>query len=235
MLTLYQTQTAQLLQNPAATTALYAESDITSYINRARAQLAGETECVRVYGTLQLTYNVIPYSFSSIVTPTGVAGVFNVRGVTVNIASGQVWLAPRPFPYFQLYYLNNPVPALGRPFEYSQFGQGENGTLYIAPVPDFNYVANVDAVCVPEPLTDDETPEVIPSPYTDAVPYYAAYLAFLSSQRAADADRMWQEYQKFARRGRQISNGSVNPEQYPQGTNPVMANQLGVAPRQQGG
>jgi hypothetical protein len=234
VLSLYQIQTTQLLQNPAATTALYATSDITSYINRARVQLAGETECVRVYGTLQMTYGVVPYSFSSIAVPTGVSAVFNVRGATLNIASGQIWLAPRPFPYFQLYYLNNPVPQPGVPAVYSQFGQGENGTLYFSPLPDFNYVANVDAVCVPQALVDDTTVEAIPAPYTDAVPYYAAYLAFLSAQRAADADRMFQEYSKFASRARQMSNGSVNPGQYPQQPDPTRANLLGAQPQQGG-
>ena len=70
--------------------------------------------------------------------------------------------------------------------------------------------------------------------YADAVPYYAAYLAFLSAQRAADADRMWQQYQTFAARARQMSNGPVNPTQYPQGGNPVMNNQLGNQPQQRG-
>lgn len=234
VLALYQTQTTQLLQNPAATSSLYATSDITSYINRARVQLAGETNCVRSYATLALTYGTQSYAFSSVAVPTGVAGVFNVRGVTVNLASGQRWLAPRPFPYFQLYYLNNPVPQLGLPTVYSQFGQGESGTLYLNPAPDYGYTANVDAVCVPAALVDDTTVEVIPAPFTEAVPYYAAYLAFLSSQRAADADRMWREYQKFASRGRQISNGEVNPGQYVQQPDPTRANKLGVQ-AQQGG
>jgi hypothetical protein len=170
----------------------------------------------------------------AIAVPTGVSAVFNVRGATLNIASGQIWLAPRPFPYFQLYYLNNPVPQPGVPAVYSQFGQGENGTLYFSPLPDFNYVANVDAVCVPQALVDDTTVEAIPAPYTDAVPYYAAYLAFLSAQRAADADRMFQEYSKFASRARQMSNGSVNPGQYPQQPDPTRANLLGAQPQQGG-
>jgi hypothetical protein len=94
---------------------------------------------------------------------------------------------------------------------------------------------NVDCVCYPAALTTDTDPEAIPYPYTDSVPYYAAYLAYLSSQRAADADRMWQQYQLFSSRARQISNGSVNPGQYPQSGSPVRANQLGVQPQQGGG
>ena len=54
MLTAYLTRTRQLLQNPAATVALYADADLTAYINTARSELAGETECVRDYSTLAM-------------------------------------------------------------------------------------------------------------------------------------------------------------------------------------
>ena len=226
----YLTSTQKLLQNPAATTALYSQADLVSYINTARSQLAGETECVRGYGSLQLAYGTAPYSFS-LISPglSGVAGIFNVRGMLLQIASGYRWMAPRPFPYFQLYFLNNPVPQLGQPGVYSQFGQGENGTLYVNPVPDFAYTASVDVVCVPTNLVNVTDAELaIPYPYTDAVSYYAAYLAYMSAQRAGDAERMWAEYQKFAARGRQMSNGEVLPNQYPQQPNPVRAGQLGM-------
>ncbi len=228
MLTAYLTRTRQLLQNPAATVALYADADLTAYINTARSELAGETECVRDYSTLAMAAGTRSYAFSAISTSN--AGVFSIRGATVSIASGQRWIAPRPFPYFQLYYLNNPVPTPGLPRQYSQFGQGTTGTLYVDPVPDQTYSLNLDCVCRPVDLATDSTPETIPYPYTDAVPYYAAYLAYLSAQRAADADRMWAEYQKFAARARQISNGPVNPAQYPQSANPVRASQLGLQP-----
>ena len=230
----YLTATQRLLQNPAASTLLYATADLTSYINSARSQLAGETECIRGYGSLALAYNTRSYAFSSISTGvTGASNIFTSRGVTIGVANGQVWLRPRSFPYFQTYYINNPVPQLGRPTVYSQFGQGETGSLYFDPVPDAAYTAGIDCICVPDALvatTDVEA--AVPYPYTDAVPFYAAYLAFLSAQRPGDAARMWDEYQKYASRGRQISNGPVVPSQFPQSRNPVRANQLGL---QQGG
>lgn len=229
MLTQYLTQTAQLLQNPAATSVLYSTSDLTSYINRARGQIAGETECIRAYGTLALSYGMGTAPFSSIATGlTGVSGVFNVRGAAVSVASGQRWLHPRPFPYFQTYFLNNPVPNVDTPTAYSQFGQGTSGSLYFNPVPDYPYTINLDCVCLPSPLVDDTSPEAIPFPYTDAVPYYAAYLAFMSAQRASDAERLWQQYQMFASRARQMSNGQVNPQQYPRSVNPVRVGQIGA-------
>jgi hypothetical protein len=241
MLTAYLLRTTQLLQNPAATSALYASSDLTDYINTARGQLAGETQCIRNYGSLTLAFQQQVYPFTSIVfnPSTGIAGAFVVRGATVGIGEGALWLAPRPFPWFQFYHLNNPVPVAARPREYSQFGQGETGSFFIAPTPDNAYTVNLDCVCVPSPLASDSDPEAIPYPWTDAVPYFAAYLAFASAQRASDADRMWQEYQKFTGRGVQMVSPAVNPQQSPYYNNPVRQNQLGVQPargqQQQGG
>jgi hypothetical protein len=234
MLTSYLTQVTRLLQNPSvANLALYATADLTAYINQARGQIAGEGECVRVYGTLALTGGTLSYPFSAIsvdpLATLGIQGVFNVRGATVGVAMGQAWMRPRSFPYFQLYFLNNPVPVQDRPVEYSQYGQGESGSLYFNPVPNIPYTASLDCVCAPAPLVDDTTPEALPYPWTDCVQYFAAYMALLSAQRTSDADAMFSRYQTFMTRARTMSNGKVNPGQYPQSPNPTRPNQLGVS------
>ena len=230
MLAAYLLRTTQLLQNPPASASLYAPSDLTSYINTARGQIAGESECVRVMGTLALTAGtqVYPLSSVSVSGTAGVAGVLNVRGANVSVASGQAWLHPRPFPYFQTYYLNNPVPQQGMTKQYSQFGQGAGGSLYVNPVPDQAYTLNLDCVCYPIALVDDTTAEAIPYPWTDCVPYYAAFLALMSAQRTGDADHMWQQFQTFMQRARQMANPSVNPMQAAQSGNPTRSGQLGM-------
>ena len=234
MLNSYLTQTTRLLQNPAVPNlALYNTSDLTAYINTARGQIAGEGECIRAYGSLQLLGNTQVYPFSAIsVDPTstlGIAGVFNTRGANVSVGTGSVWMRPRSFPYFQLYFLNNPVPTTGRPVEYAQYGQGVGGSLYFNPVPDIPYTVSLDCVCVPINLVLDTDPEAIPYPWTDCVAYYAAYMALLSAQRTADANDMFSRYQTFMARARTMSNGKVNPGQYPMNANPTRGNQLGVA------
>jgi len=231
MLAAYLLRTTQLLQNPPAAASLYATSDLTSYINSARGQIAGEAECIRVMGTLALTGGTQAYPLASIsVSGTaGVASALTVRGATVSVASGQAWLHPRAFPYFQTYYLNNPVPQQGITKQYSQFGQGAGGSLYVNPVPDQAYTLNLDCVCLPVALVDDTTAEAIPYPWTDCVPYYAAYLALMSAQRTTDAQAMWQQFQTFMQRARQLSNPSVNPMQAAQSGNPTRAGQLGAS------
>lgn len=237
MLDQYLTATRRLLQNPSAPTSLYSSTDLTAYINTARNQLAGEGECVRVMGTLALTAGVQVYPFSDIdlgaAAATGVAGTLNVRTMWRQIGSGQTWMRPRPFEWFSLYVLNNPNPQQGQPSIWSQFGQGVLGTIYVSHVPDDAYTATLDLVCYPDALESDSDPEPIPSLWTDAVPFFAAYYALLSSQngaRQADAERMMQRYGEFVARARRSANPSALPYLYPQSGNPTQANQLGLQP-----
>lgn len=249
MLTQYQTRTAQLLQNPQAPTALYSTTDITSWVNQARGQLAGESKAIRRIGNLTLAQGTAEYNFSAITLTnnTGVSGVIAIRQVMLVVASGYAWMRPRPFEWFTLYRLNNPVPVQGPPNEWAQFGQGAapqsgvqaaGGSLYVNKVPDQPYTLWLDCICYPTTLVDDTTAEAIPYLWTDAVPYFAAYLALLSAQsqaRTADAERMFNRYQEFTNRARAFSTPDVLPGIYPQNPSPVRQNQLGIQPARQGG
>lgn len=221
----------------------------------ARGQLAGEAECIRVIGTIQTSIGIRNYNFSSINigTPsaTGAAGVIHVRRISYNVASGQKWFAPRGWEYFDLYFLNNPVPVNGPPSEWSQYAQGSSnigalsgaggafqatGSFYLDPPPDLAYVLNCDCVCYPIVLAADTDAEAIPYLFTDAVPYFAAYLALLSAQtsaRQADAERLFSYYTTFLQRARHFSNPSVNRGMYQQEPDPTRINKLGLQKAEQ--
>ena len=255
MLAYYTLQTTRLLQNPGAPTSLYATADLTSWINTARGQLAGEAECIRRVGTVvtvpgQRNYNFSALSFGD----TSVSGAIHVRRIMYGVASGFQWIAPRAWPWFDLYHLNNPVPTAGPPQVWSQYGQGSagqgsitgegvgtmsSGSFYIDPPPDLPYALNCDCVCYPAALTVDNDPEALPYLFTDAVPFFAAYYALLSAQtnaRAADAERYYGHYQTFVERARRAANPSVNRTAYEQADDPVKLNKLGLASaRQQAG
>lgn len=236
MLTAYLKQTGRLLQNPQASPSLYATSDLTDFINIARGQVAGEAECIRAQSSLVLGIGSNVYSFSSLTfaspsVVSGIQGALNLRQALLAQGTGQVWLRPRNFEWFTLYVLNNPSPAQNIPTDWSQFGQGVNGTVYFGPTPNGSYGVQFDTVCYPIPLVDDSTVEAIPYLWTDAVPFFAAYYALLSAQsaaRQADADRMFARYTQFMQRARQASTPSVLPTQNPQQPSPVRENQLGM-------
>jgi hypothetical protein len=248
LLTTYLTRTQQLIQNPAAPVSLYSTADLTSYINQARGQLAGETECCRALGTLTTQISVRNYNFSSIGlgSGNGLAGVINVRQMLYAVASGYQWFRPRPWSYFWLYYMNNPVPQGGAPQRWSQFSQGSSGqgsitgigtgsmssgSFYIDPPPDLVYSLLIDCSCYPAALVADTDVEAIPYLFTDSVPYFAAYLALMSSQTSArveDAQKMFDLYKMFVDRASQASAPSVNRFLYERQSDPTMINKLGV-------
>jgi hypothetical protein len=80
--------------------------------------------------------------------------------------------------------------TLTEPGWWSQYGLGENGQIYLAPVPAMAVPMEVDLTCIPEPLLTDDDPEPIPPPWTDAVMYWAATLALMGQQRREDAQAM---------------------------------------------
>lgn len=241
MLATYESRTQALLQNPNAPTTLYPLASIDSWINQARGQVAGEGECIRRQGTLALAQGTSVYPFSSIsISDSAVQGVINVRQMLIGLGTGNVWVTPRGFEWLTLYRLNNPVPQQARPTDWSQYGQGaapapsqqaDGGSLYVDPVPDQPYTLTLDCVCYPITLVDNTTPEAIPYLWTDAVPYFAAYLALLSAQTGAreeQANRMFNRYQTFVNRARAFSNPSVLGGQYAQAPSLVRENQLGL-------
>jgi hypothetical protein len=250
MLNAYLAATQALLQLPPAPTTLYPTTTLTTFINTGRGQVAGEGECIRFMATLPVVQGQQVINFSDInvnTVNTGIQGVIHVRTVWLQAGVGQIWLRPRSFEWFSLYELNNAAPQPGPPKIWSQFGQGASGnetsagatssgpggTVYLSPVPDSAYTLMLDCVCYPIPLTADVEGEAIPYLWTDAVPYFAAYLALLSAQsaqRQGDANRMFERYTEFMNRARRFSTPDVLPGQYPQNANVTRPNQLGMSP-----
>ena len=242
MLTAYQTDTQNLLQKPGASTALYDTTSITRWINIARGQLAGESECIRTIGTISTVPGQQAYNFADIdigvAATTGREGVINVRRVAYAVAGGQRWIPGFTWEWFDYYYLNTPVPAGSYPQQWSQFAQGaapgatgtaQGGSFYIN-VPDAIYTLYCDCTCYPITLVDDATVEAIPYLWTDAVPYFAAYYALLSAQagvRIAEAEKMMELYTKFVQRARRAANPSVNTYQYEQSQDPAAQAKFG--------
>ncbi len=248
MLDAYITQTRRLLQLPQAPSTLYTDVDLTSYINTARAQLAGDGECIRAFGTVDTVAGTNVYQFGAlnlgVSATTGIAGAIHVRSLAYNIGTGQKWITPRPWEWFNYYVLNDPianqVDQWAEPSTWAQYGQGtmppagttvqQGGSFYIN-YPNAAYTLRADCVCFPIPLATNNTAEAIPFMWTDAVPFFAAYYALLSSQmqaRMADALRYFEEYQKFIKRARGAANPSPLRWQYEQATDIVQAPKFGI-------
>lgn len=248
MLTAYLARTTRLLQNPAAPSTLYPTADLTDYINQARGQLAGETSCVRQFATVSTVAGTRNYAFSALNTGTlnGIQAVLNVRAIRYAVASGFKWVRPRPWEWFELFKMCQPVPKSGAPEVWAQHRQGSAGTgaitgigtgsmasgsFYLDPVPDIVYTLTCDSACYPSSLAADTDIEALPYLFTDAVPYYAAYLALMSAQtnaRLEYAQRMMELYSTFVDRANKASAPDVNKYLYERQSDATQINKLGV-------
>jgi hypothetical protein len=251
MLAQYRTDLNNLLQSPGAPVGLYSSANLDLWINKARGQIAGEGECVRAIGTITTTISQRNYNFSDIstgnTTTTGITGVIHVRRIHYAVASGEKLVKNKSWEWFDNYRLNNPVPQAGFPTEWAQYGQGSagvqttgggtgtivSGSFYIDPPPDFAYTLLCDCVCYPQILLSDGDVEAIPYLWTDAVPYFAAYLALMSAQtgqRIQEAQTMKQLYSEFTQRARGYATPAVTRGNFEQTPDPTMATKLGGGP-----
>lgn len=146
-----------------------------------------------VDGTAQLTYSapaeIIPYS----ALPSGLK-TLDVLNVNIYWGNSRIPLRYLPWTNFnaQLRYWQNYV---GRPVCFSIYGQQ---SIYIAPIPDQSYVAEIDTTIMPEPLSlgTPNAVDTIKDPYSSCVAYYAAYKAKYKEQSYGEAEIYNQEYKK---------------------------------------
>lgn len=138
------------------------------------------------------------YTFASVnsiaALQPGVLGIQAILSVAVNQGAWKPTLRYSAWGQMQAYYRSYNASILNYPEIWSQYGQGTNGSMYLYPIPSSVYSMDWDCICLPIPLVDDTSFEAIPYPWTDCVPYYAAYLAYLNAQRREDADRMLLDY-----------------------------------------
>ena len=226
----YLAQTQRLLQNPGASASLYATSDLNSYINQARTYVAGDALCARTNGSITMAALATSFIFSSvIISGTGYQEIQTINQIASGLSTGtgRTPMYERPFPWFNQYYLGAQVPATGVPMEWAQQGQGSLGTVYLYPTPYTAVTLYLDIIGLPSAITSDSDTDVIPDQFSSAVPYMAAYYAYLSAQRTTDADAMMEKYSKRKEAARRFANGEVLPWQASQGHDPAMQGHYG--------
>ena len=211
MLISYQQTTRRLMLNDQ-TFAKVNDFDLRDWINIARNQVAGETECCRAQVPLTLVPSQQVYAFSAIAMPSASSqGVIAVRLGFI----GSTRLDFRSFEWFSEFYWES--GAVGQPVRMAQQGQGTLGSLYFDPVPNASFLVSLDTATLPAPLVDATSFEIIPAIWTDAVPYFAAYMGFLQQGDKAAADDMFARYTAFVGRGRTAATPSVLPDYQPDG------------------
>jgi hypothetical protein len=146
------------------------------------------------------------YTFASVIPllPTGAKEIYAVQSVSVSWGSMIPMLRRRAFSDFQAQFRAWNIGAQNFPEVFSQYSQGSTGSIYVYPIPANRNQMIWDTYCLPIDLIDDTTVDLISDPYTEAVSYYAAHLAYMNAQRRDDAGYMLQQY-----RARMIENADA--------------------------
>lgn len=128
----------------------------------------------------------------------GVQSVFYIRSIAIIYSNYRYVLPVYAFSEYQAKIRQYPFQYQYVPTFASQFGQGTAGSFYVYPLPSQVYQAEFDCLCLPSDLVDNQSVEVIPDPWTDAVPYMAASLGYAELQQF-NASRFYSDqYEKFA-------------------------------------
>ena len=194
----------------------------SGYDNTTVISFTGGTPTVQATATpvincVNTVANQEIYTFPSVNTlaqlTSGVASILWVSSVAVSWGALKPTLRQWNWDDLQAHIRSYPVVS-GQPAMFAQFGQGEGGSIYLQPVPTQAAAMEWNCVCTPIDLVDDTTAEAIPYPWTDAVPYFAAHLAFLSGRRPIEAKGMYDIYDATMKRSRSQSESSYIPDFY---------------------
>ena len=166
--------------------------ELTDYINTARLRVVADTGCNRQLQTVTLTQGQETYAYAA--TPLGV-NTFDVLNLTILWGNLRVPCTYMPFTEFNLKMRAWQVYQ-SRPVAFTVYG---GNTVYVGPIPDQTYLSEWDTVVSPNLLIYPYDQDTIFFPFSDPIPFYAAYLAKYKEQSVEEANRFLQTYsQKVA-------------------------------------
>jgi hypothetical protein len=149
-----------------------------------------------------------------------IKGIINVDNVSVNWggASGSSGNRPMlswlPWDEFQAYCRAWAVGVTSFPFVWSQFGDGERGQVWLFPIPNQALEMQWQTDCAPKDIFSNDDYEALPDPFTTYVPFYAAHLAALNSQRYGQAQILLDLFEKNSGLSRAASDRGKAPSMY---------------------
>lgn len=128
----------------------------------------------------------------------GYNSVIYVSSVAVSWGGQKPMLNWMPWDDLQAYCRAVNLGVSSYPFVWSQKGVGENGQIWLYPIPTNLASGTMDweCICTPLPLYSDSDYEALPEIYQNCVSYYAAYKCFMSQQRTGMAQIMLGQFEE---------------------------------------
>lgn len=161
------------------------------------AEASIETTYINKLNQGQEVYNFADVDLS--IFP-GVRSILAVKSVSIVYNNYRYSLPIYSFSTYQAYIRNYPTQYQWVPTMGTQYGQGDDGSFYLYPLPSQTYQMEWDCCCLPLDLAGPGSDEALPAPWTDAVPYFAAYLAMLELQNLNAARLYMQLFDQFVHR-----------------------------------
>lgn len=154
-----------------------------------------------------------PFSAVDLSAFPGVESIYMIKSVSIIYSNYRYSLGVYSFSTYQAKIRNYPFQYQYVPVLAAQNGIGSSGEFYLYPLPSQPYQIEFDCFCLPIDLIDDQSPEAIPQPYTDAVPFLSLYYVYAELQNWNVA-RFWKgEFDEWMKRYAAYSNVSrrTNP------------------------
>ena len=163
---------------------------------------SGATLSVQVSPILTVNPFQEIYNFSDFPLDTfpGVKSVFAIFSGSIIFNNFRYMLLNYPWTQYQALVRSYPQQYYYVPTVFSQYSQGAAGSVYMYPLPNALYQFEADCLCLPSDLEDDEDFESLPSPWDDAVPYFAAHMSYLELQNYNAARGMFELYKEMTSR-----------------------------------
>lgn len=155
---------------------------------------------------------VYPFSSVDLSAFPGVESVYWVRKCSIIFSNSRYTVRMYSFSTYNAQIRNFPFQYQYTSFFAAQYGRGTGGSLYLYPQPSQPYQMEWDCQCLPSDLVDDNSPEAVPMPFTEAVPWYAAHLGMVELQNYNSAQFFLQMFESRMKAYQQASQpgGSID-------------------------
>lgn len=219
----YTTATASLTLSAGQVSTIMVVNPGSGYVLTPTVTISGNGSGATAKATLSphltttVGQEVVTFATASVIavqTNPGVQAVLGVQDVAVSWGGMKPNLDYLPWSTFQA-LLRSYNQGQNYPQVWSQYSQGESGSIYLYPIPAGNYEMQWDCYCTPLALTGTQALDLIPDNWTTAVFYYAAHLAYLNAQRRDDANDMFSRYERALTEANAYATPARTPSYYP--------------------
>lgn len=145
----------------------------------------------------------------------GVKGISDVMQVSASWGgSVRPALDWKPFDELQAYARAYATLVTSYPYYWSVLNDGENGEVWLFPVPSFAMEMEWLIFCVPIDLASDNDFDAIPEGFQNSIKWYAAAMAYMSSQRPEMAGVHFSAFLDSLGVSRFAADGGKTPSYY---------------------